>query len=338
MDACCAGSGSRGCRSQAGIMVSHILLIVVAFAVFLTQIVLSRLSDSLLTLADSAHTLSLIVALCPNIILSHSSCLSSLSSHAKARLPTLFSFLSPLLLSSLCLALTLGSLGHLVHPHHSHQPTLIFVAGVLGLLFNVTYLAVTGALQGLCLSTLLHQQQPRWCQVLCLLCSLAPSSLLLASSLLLHLFTHPTVHYLDPALSLASIAIMVASVYSDIVHNGRVLLQAIPASANIQSLKMDLDALCGHNGHHELHMWALSSDHGVASLHVHCPGMEAYKTILSQARVLFKHHGIRELTVQPEFGIPGTCSLACEPVCARYSCCDPTPSTSNDLVLANVCT
>lgn len=126
-------------------MVSHILLIVVAFAVFLTQIVLSRLSDSLLTLVDSAHTLSLIVALCPTIILSHS---SSLSSHAQARLPTLFSFLSPLLLSSLCLALTLGSLGHLVHPHHSHQPTLIFVAGVLGLLFNVTYLAVTGALQG----------------------------------------------------------------------------------------------------------------------------------------------------------------------------------------------
>ncbi|XP_072287883.1 uncharacterized protein [Pyxicephalus adspersus] len=314
-------------------MVSHILLIILAFAVFLTQIVLSRLSDSLLTLADSAHTLSLIIALCPNIILSYS---KSLSPHVKARLPTLFSLLSPLLLSSLCLALTLGSLGHLVHPHHSHRPALIFVAGVLGLLFNVTYLAITGALQGLCLTTL-HHQQPRWRLVMCLLCSLAPSSLLLASSLLLHLFTHPTVHYLDPALSLASIAIMVASVYSDIVQNGCVLLQAVPDSANIQSLKTDLDALCGHNGHHELHMWALSNDHGVASLHVHCSGVEAYKNILSQARVLFKRHGIRELTVQPEFGIPGPCSLACGPACIHYSCCDPNPSTSKDLVLANVC-
>lgn len=189
---------------------------------------------------------------------------------------------------------------------------------------------------GLCLSTL-HQQQPRWRLVLFLLCSLAPSSLLLASSLLLHLFTHPTVHYLDPALSLASITIMVASVYSDIVQNGFVLLQAIPTSANIQSLKMDLDALCGHNGHHELHMWALSADHGVASLHVHCSGLEAYKNVLSQAKVLFKRHGIRELTVQPEFGNPGTCSLACGPPCTHYSCCDSTPSTSNDLVLTNVC-
>lgn len=170
-----------------------------------------------------------------------------------------------------------------------------------------------------------------------MLCSLAPSSLLLGSSLLLHLFTHPTVHYLDPALSLASIAIMVASGYSDIVQNGLVLLQALPVSANIQSLKMDLDALCGHNGHHELHMWALSGDHGVASLHVHCSGVEAYKNILSQARVLLKRHGIRELTVQPEFGTPGPCSLACGPACAHHSCCDSRPFTSNDLVLANVC-
>ncbi|KAM9326962.1 uncharacterized protein PAF06_003205 [Gastrophryne carolinensis] len=314
-------------------MLSHILLTTLALAVFLTQIVLSRLSDSLLTLADSAHTLSLIIALCPNLILTH---LSSLSSHVMTRLPALFSLLSPLLLSSLCLALSLGSLGHLVHPHHSHQPALIFVAGVLGLLFNVTYLAVTGAFHGLCLSTE-HQQQPIWRLILCLLCSLAPSSLLLASSLLLHLFSHPAVHYLDPAFSLVSIAIMVISAYPDIVQHGFILLQAIPPSLNLQSLKAELDTICGHNGHHELHVWELSKDHGVASLHVQCSGVEAYKDILSQARVLFKRHGIRDVTIQPEFRSPGPCALDCGPVCARFSCCDSTYSTSNALVLANAC-
>lgn len=126
-------------------MVSHALLLAVSFAVFLTQIILSRLSDSLLTLADSAHTISLVIALCPSLILNH---LPSLPPYAKARLPTLFSLLSPLFLSSLCLSLTLGALGHLVHPHHSHRPALVFVAGILGLLFNVIYIAVTGAFQG----------------------------------------------------------------------------------------------------------------------------------------------------------------------------------------------
>ncbi|XP_056394362.1 proton-coupled zinc antiporter SLC30A1-like isoform X1 [Hyla sarda] len=315
-------------------MVSHAVLLAVSFAVFLTQIVLSRLSDSLLTLADSAHTISIVIALCPSLIVTY---LPSIPPQAKARLPTLFSLLSPLFLSSLCLSLTLGSLGHLVHPHHSHRPALIFVAGVLGLLFNVTYMAVTGAFQGLCLSEL-QQYQPRWYLVLRMLCSLAPSSLLLASSLLLHLFSHPAVHYLDPALSLVSIAIMVASVYSDIVQNGSILLQAVPPSTKLQSLKLDLDLLCGPNGHHELHIWALAPDHGVASLHVHCSGMEEYKTILSQAKVLFKRHGIRELTIQPEFGSPGACALACGPACAHHSCCRAPHSLSNDLVLANVCT
>ncbi|KAM3911594.1 calcium/manganese antiporter SLC30A10-like [Leptodactylus fuscus] len=315
-------------------MVSHALLFAVSFAVFLAQIILSRLSDSLLTLADSAHTLSLIIALCPSLILTH---LPSLPPHAKARLPTLFSLLSPLFLSSLCLSLTLGSLGHLVHPHHSHRPALIFVAGVLGLLFNVIYMAVTGSFQGLCLAGQ-RQYRPRWYLVLRMLCSLAPSSLLLASSLLLHLLSHPAVHYLDPALSLVSITIMVASVYSDIVQNGCVLLQAVPPSASLQSLKQDLDSLCGHNGHHELHVWALAPDHGVASLHVHCSGVEEYKTILGQAKILCKRHGIRELTIQPEFGSPGMCSLACGSACARHVCCSSPHTISNDLVLANVCT
>ncbi|XP_073497520.1 uncharacterized protein [Phyllobates terribilis] len=319
---------------KAAAMVSHLLLFAVSLTVFLTQIVLSRLSDSLLTLADSAHTLSLVIALCPSLILTH---VPSLPPHAKVRLPTLFSLLSPLFLSSLCLSLTLGSLGHLVNPHHSHRPALIFVAGVLGLLFNVIYMAVTGALQGLCLAGL-QPYQPRWYLVLRMLCSLAPSSLLLASSLLLHLLSHPAVHYLDPALSLASIAIMIASAYSDIVQNGCILLQVVPPSTKLQSLKQDLDSICVNNGHHELHIWSLAPDHGVASLHVHCSGLEDYKNISAQAKILFKRHGIRELTIQPEFGSPGTCALACGPACAHHSCCGSPHTLSNDLVLANVCT
>ncbi|XP_044162486.1 zinc transporter 1-like [Bufo gargarizans] len=314
-------------------MVSHALLFTVSLAVFLTQIILSRLSDSLLTLTDSAHTLSLVIALCPSLILTH---VPTLLPYAKARLSTFFSLLSPLFLSSLCLSLTLGSLGHLVHPHHSHRPALVFVAGVLGLLFNVIYMAATGTFQGLCLPGL-QQHQPRWYLVLRMLCSLAPSSLLLASSLLLHLFSHPAVHYLDPALSLVSIVIIIASVYSDIVQNGSILLQAVPPSAKLQSLKLDLDSLCGHNGHHELHVWALAPDHGVASLHVHCSDMEEYKTILGQAKILFKSHGIRELTIQPEFASPGMCALACGPSCAHHSCCRSPHTLSNDLVLVNSC-
>ncbi|KAM4019751.1 uncharacterized protein ACNLHF_000391 [Anomaloglossus baeobatrachus] len=320
---------------KAAAMVSHVLLFAVSFAVFLTQIVLSRLSDSLLTLADAAHTLALLIALCPSFILTHLP--SSLPAHARVRLPALFSLLSPLFLSSFCLSLTLGSLGHLVNPHHSHRPALIFVAGVLGLLFNFTYMAVTGTFQGLCLAGL-QRYQPQWYLVLRMLCSLAPSSLLLASSLLLHLFSHPAVHYLDPALSLLSIAIMIASVYSDIIQNSCILLQAVPPSAKLQRLKQDLDSICGHCGHHELHVWSLAPDHGVASLHVHCSGLEEYKTIVAQAKVLFKHHGIRELTLQPEFGSPGTCSLACGPTCAHHSCCSSPHTLCNDLVLANICT
>ncbi|CAJ0929352.1 unnamed protein product [Ranitomeya imitator] len=260
------GGGHRGRKKEANTGRRRESL---SLAVFIAQIVLSRLSDSLLTLADSAHTLSLVIALCPGLILTH---LPSLPPHAKGHSDIL----------SIRTTLT--------------RPALIFVAGVLGLLFNVIYMAVTGAFQGLCLAGL-QPYQPRWILVLRMLCSLAPSSLLLASSLLLHLLSHPAVHYLDPALSLVSIAIMIASAYSDIVQNGCLLLQAVPPSAKLQSLKQDLDSICDNNGHHELHIWPLAPDHSVASLHVHCSGMEEYKTILAQAKVLFKRHGIRELTI-----------------------------------------
>ncbi|KAE8584949.1 hypothetical protein XENTR_v10021169 [Xenopus tropicalis] len=301
-------------------MLSAMLLLPFALSVLLAQLILSRFSDSLLSLSDSAHTLSLLLVLCPPFILSHSQCLPT---YVRLRLPTLFSFLSPLLLSSLSFSLTLGSLGRFVHPHHPHRPVLMFAAGVLGLGFNAVFIAATGAWQETCLN-LTGETKRRWLLILRLLAFLTPSCLLLASSLTLHLTDtdSPVLHYIDPALCLVSIAILVTSVYSSMYENMCILLQAVPSCSDLCGLKKDLEILCGPEGHHDLHVWALAPGHGVASLHIHCSGPEAYQVFLEQAQILFKRHGLSLVTVQPEFGAPGHCNLACGPSCTQHLCCD----------------
>ncbi|KAM4695754.1 uncharacterized protein WCC33_014532 [Rhinophrynus dorsalis] len=331
------GGDKRDCKEDKS-MLSATLLVLLALCVLLAQLILSRLSDSLLSLCDSAHTLSLLLVLCPPLILTHAK--NSLTPHACLRLPTLFSLLSPLFLSSLSFSLVLGSLGRFVRPHPPHRPVLVFVAGLLGLGFNVLYIVITGAWQGKRLPIVagVKSQHPRWLSILRLLAFFTPSCLLLCSSLSLHLLYGSLVlDYMDPALCLVSVTIMVAAVYSSMVQSGHLLLQAVPPSADLLGLKKDLDTLCGPDGHHELHVWALAPDHAIASLHLHCPGPEAYQAFLDQAQLLFKSHGIEEVTVQPEFGTPGPCTMACGPACTKHLCCGSQAQETKSLVLSNIC-
>ncbi|KAM4642577.1 calcium/manganese antiporter SLC30A10-like isoform 1-T2 [Discoglossus pictus] len=316
-------------------MKSLALLPTFALFVLLTQIILSRLSDSLLALSDSANTLSLLITLLPPLILAHSP--SSLPPYARIRLPILFSLLAPLLLSSLSLSLALGSLGRLVRPHSPHRPILVIVGGVLGLVFNILYIGAQpkgssrkktseGDLRP---SSALHDEDshgglPRQLRSWRILVSLIPSILLLSSGLALHLvFDSHALRYMDPALCLSSVVIMVASVYSSMVQHARLMLQAVPPFCNLSSLKQELESLCGPEGHHELHVWEVAPDQAVASLHLCCQGPEAYQTLLDQTKLLFGRHGIGQVTVQPEFGASGACTLACDPGCVRYLCCGP---------------
>ncbi|XP_053552485.1 zinc transporter 10-like [Bombina bombina] len=318
-------------------MKSLVLLPTLALSVLLAQIILSRLSDSILALSDSAHTLSLLITLCPPIILARFH--SSLPHHARLRLPTLFSLLAPLLLSSLSFSLALGSFGRLVRPHAPHRPVIIIIGGVLGLVFNILYIIFAGTLPkcpsrkgsstdqpptagahdgdpGLSLARPL----PLWH----ILASLTPSTLLIASGLALHLMIDSVVlRYMDPTLCLSNVVIMVASAYSSIVQNGRLLLQAVPPYCDLPSLKRGLESLCGPEGHHELHVWEVAPDQAVASLHLCCPGPESYQVLLEQTRLLLGRHGIGKVTVQPEFANPGACSMACGPACVHHLCCDP---------------
>ncbi|XP_041428762.1 zinc transporter 1 isoform X2 [Xenopus laevis] len=235
-------------------------------------------------------------------------------------------------------SLALGSMGRFVHPHHPHRPVLIFAAGVLGLGFNAIFIAATGTWQETG-SKLTGGTKRRWLLILRLLSFLTPSSLLLASSLSLHLTDKdsPVLHYMDPALCLVSVAILITSVYSSMVENACILLQAVPPCFDLCGLKKDLEILCGPEGHHELHVWALAPGNGVASLHINCSGPEAYQVFLEQAQLLFKRHGISLITVQPEFGAHGPCRLACGLSCTQHLCCESQVLKAKVLVPTNPC-
>uniref|UniRef100_A0A8C5Q4Y1 Solute carrier family 30 member 1 n=1 Tax=Leptobrachium leishanense TaxID=445787 RepID=A0A8C5Q4Y1_9ANUR len=314
-------------------MVSQTFLLALSFAVLLAQLILSRFSDSLLILSDAAHTIYILIGICPQVIQTHC---PSLPHYARVRLPTLFSLLAPLFLSSFGLSLALMSLGRIVRPHSPQRPVLILVAGAVGLLVKVMHIVTSKVWKGFHLPRT-QKTRWRWTPVMLILASLAPSTFLLLSGLSFYLFSHPVLHYMDAALCLASVTIMAASVYSSIVQNGYILLQSVPPCTDLAILRQDLDILCGPKGHHELHVWALAQGHSVATLHLSCSGPEAYQEILKLVIPLFGRHGVEEVTIQPEFGSPGPCRVACGQSCANHLCCVTGEPEPKGLVLANIC-
>lgn len=81
----------------------------------------------------------------------------------------------------------------------------------------------------------------------------------------------------------------------------RILVQAAPAHLDLDRLRDDLGALEGVVDVHDLHVWTLTSDMDVASVHLMIPDGTDAHPVLDRARHLLKsEHGIAHATLQVE--------------------------------------
>lgn len=122
-------------------------LLAVTLLCFVTELIVSRLCNSLINTVDSFHTLFIFLLLClPAVDRLAARHLGAPSrSYGWKRLRPLGAMVSALLLASLCISVSLDILSHLLRPHPIQRPALAGAAGALGVLFNLAVAAARWA-------------------------------------------------------------------------------------------------------------------------------------------------------------------------------------------------
>eukprot|EP01097_Dermamoeba_algensis_P004645 TRINITY_DN3007_c0_g1_i1.p2 TRINITY_DN3007_c0_g1~~TRINITY_DN3007_c0_g1_i1.p2 ORF type:complete len:205 (-),score=46.73 TRINITY_DN3007_c0_g1_i1:138-752(-) len=136
--------------------------------------------------------------------------------------------------------------------------------------------------------------------------------------------------YLDPALSMALVIIIMWSAVPLAYQSAYILLQTVPSTVDPTKLQNEILQVNGVKFVHDLHIWQLTDSKLIASCHIICDGSQNLMKTSSQVKSIFHNYGIHATTVQPEFvDAPDaspeesdTCRLICETeACSTKLCC-----------------
>lgn len=108
--------------------------------------------------------------------------------------------------------------------------------------------------------------------------------------------------YMDPVISLVITAIIFSSAVPLCKRTSAILLQGVPQSVDADEVRDDIASLPGVIEVHDLHIWILSENLNVATLHVSVDkGPRDFMKLAERIRTCMKGHGIGSTTIQPEF-------------------------------------
>ncbi|XP_065159874.1 proton-coupled zinc antiporter SLC30A1 isoform X2 [Atheta coriaria] len=150
-------------------------------------------------------------------------------------------------------------------------------------------------------------------------------------------------YYIDPALSVLLVMLILHSVWPLLRDSGLILLQTVPTHIQVDAIKGRLLAkVDGVLAVHEFHVWQLAGDKIIASAHIRCRNLSEYMRIAEKVKEFFHNEGIHSTTIQPEFididdantdsgeerETPDNCVLDCPKTasndnCIFNTCCGP---------------
>ncbi|KAF8508140.1 cation efflux protein [Gautieria morchelliformis] len=167
----------------------------------------------------------------------------------------------------------------------------------------------------------------------------------IATGLIIWLSTWEYKYYFDPIISLVITVIIFSSALPLVRSASFILLQAVPSTISLEGIREDIQDVGGVLSVHELHVWQLSEDKIVASVHVWVARDREYMHIAHAIRKILHDHGVHSSTIQPEFhsaentppedAIASRCLIPCPPneVCKpENACCPPMKPPTPPLV------
>ncbi|KAH3686762.1 hypothetical protein WICPIJ_002241 [Wickerhamomyces pijperi] len=109
-------------------------------------------------------------------------------------------------------------------------------------------------------------------------------------------------YYSDPVISLVITAIIFSSALPLCKRASKILLQATPSTVSADEIQLEILNIDGIKSVHDFHIWNLTEDIFIASLHVEVDANpERFLILASQIRTVLHKHGVHSVTVQPEF-------------------------------------
>jgi solute carrier family 30 (zinc transporter), member 1 len=75
----------------------------------------------------------------------------------------------------------------------------------------------------------------------------------------------------------------------------------VPSTISLEDIREDIQQVDDVISVHELHVWQLSENKVVASVHVRVPRATEYMHVARDIRKVLHNHGVHSGTIQPEF-------------------------------------
>ncbi len=108
--------------------------------------------------------------------------------------------------------------------------------------------------------------------------------------------------YMDPALSIVLVILILHSVWPLLRESALILLQTVPTHIQVDAIQRRLlEKVDGVLAVHEFHVWQLAGDRIIASAHIRCRNLSEYMKIAEKVKEFFHNEGIHSTTIQPEF-------------------------------------
>lgn len=307
---------------------------------FFVEIIVGYVTNSMALVADSFHMLGDIAALVISFLsIKMSPKKWSKNTFGWARAEVLGALVNAVFLVALCFSITIEACKRLIEEEPIHEPQLLVIVGAIGLLVNVIGLlllyqhggshshGLSGSQSNLARlsntddnenNSFMYQNQPPPAlkhghshdpsqmnmrgAFLHVLSDALGSVIVVISALVVWLTEWKYKNYMDPALSIILVLLILKSVWPLLRESALILLQTVPTHIQVDEIqKRLLENVDGVLAVHEFHVWQLAGDRIIASAHIRCRNLSEYMKIAEKVKEFFHNEGIHSTTIQPEF-------------------------------------
>ncbi|MFC0298281.1 cation diffusion facilitator family transporter [Geobacillus jurassicus] len=271
------------------------LWVTLLLTVFFTavEIIGGLISNSLALLSDSAHMASDVLALGLSMVALYMATRppNHRFTFGFLRFEIITSFLNGLTLAVIALWILWEGIQRFIHPEPIRFSLMLGIAAI-GLIVNLTLTIVLSR------STKeednLNVQSALWHFIGDLISSIG----VIVSALLIY-FTGWTIF--DPIISLVIAAIIFTGGAKIMRESYLILMEAVPEQFDLEQIRADILEIEGVEDVHDMHLWAISTDHYSLSAHVFVnEHIQPLCVILAVNEMLKEKYGIEHATIQVE--------------------------------------
>ncbi|OAO82148.1 Cobalt-zinc-cadmium resistance protein [Geobacillus stearothermophilus] len=257
------------------------------------EIIGGLISNSLALLSDSAHMASDVLALGLSMVALYMATRppNRRFTFGFLRFEIITSFLNGLTLAVIALWILWEGIQRFLHPEPINFRLMLGIAAI-GLIVNLTLTIVLSR------STKeednLNVQSALWHFIGDLISSIG----VIVSALLIY-FTGWTIF--DPIISLVIAAIIFTGGAKFMRESYLILMEAVPDGFDLEQIRADIRQIEGVEDVHDMHLWAISTDHYSLSAHVFVSEhIQPLCVILAVNEMLKEKYGIEHATIQVE--------------------------------------